>query len=283
VHGIAGSASSLLATAANATCLQTVTKTIADFVTSADIKRIIGTGTVSITVDGGTTWVDVTGNLSTSTWYRAQTTKNTANPRIGFRLASSGDKIAVDYSNVEAGTVATSRILTTTVAVTRPASAITVPVASVIPASGNDFSLVIDWTPATTAAQIIFAADDGGYNNRLYVYCSGSSISFAKAIGGTTSASIKYAVPDVGKSCRLILRMSSTSGISGVFTGQTIVTNSNTTKLNQLTQCGIGHLPINNTAYANGHISVKTVLSQLSDADMLALADRTKTLAEVVG
>ncbi len=125
--GVANSASSLLATAGNATCLQTVTLGAADRITSADIKRISGTGTVEITIDNGTTWVDITSSLSTTGWYRAEATKNAANPVIGFRIVTDTDKIAVDYTGVEAGTVATSRMPTTTSTVTRAATSFTVP------------------------------------------------------------------------------------------------------------------------------------------------------------
>ena len=120
--GSANGASSLLATAANATCLQAVTLGAADYVMSADIKRLVGTGTVEVTVDGGTTWVDITANLSTAGWYRAEATKNAANPSIGFRIVTDTDKIAVDFSGVEAGTVASSRIPTTTGSVQRNAT-----------------------------------------------------------------------------------------------------------------------------------------------------------------
>lgn len=119
---VANSASSLLATVGNATCLQTVTLGAADYVTSADIKRLVGTGTIEVTIDGGTTWVDVTANISTTEWYRAEATKNAANPSIGFRIVTDTDKIAVDFSGVEAGTVASSRIPTTTGTVTRDAT-----------------------------------------------------------------------------------------------------------------------------------------------------------------
>lgn len=118
--GVANSASSLLATGPNATCLQALTVASASFSGSISIKRLIGTGAVSITLDGGTTWIDVTTSLSASAWYRALKENQTlANPSFGIKLAVSSDKVAVDYAGVEQAVFASSRIPTTSAAVTR--------------------------------------------------------------------------------------------------------------------------------------------------------------------
>jgi hypothetical protein len=118
----ANGASSLLATAANATALQTFTVASAEFVASCDVKRLTGTGTIEFTVDGGVTWVDITSNLSTDQWYRAEATDTLANPEYGFRIVTDTDKIAVDFSGIELGSVASSRIPTTTGSVQRNAT-----------------------------------------------------------------------------------------------------------------------------------------------------------------
>ncbi len=126
--GAANSASSLLATLANATCLQALTQASNQFSGSISIMRLIGTGAVSITLDGGATWVDVTSSLSTLVWYRALKENQTlANPSFGIKLATSGDKVAVDYAGVEQAVFASSRIPTTSAAVTRNADVLTVP------------------------------------------------------------------------------------------------------------------------------------------------------------
>ncbi len=118
--GTANSASSLLATNANATCLQALTQASNPFSGSISIKRLIGTGAVSITLDNGATWTDVTSSLSASSWYRALKENQTlANPTFGVRLTNSADKVAVDYAGVEQFGISSSRISTTTTAVTR--------------------------------------------------------------------------------------------------------------------------------------------------------------------
>ncbi len=52
-------ASSLLATAGNATALQSITLASSARAQSAYIKRLVGTGTINMTMDNGTTWTVV--------------------------------------------------------------------------------------------------------------------------------------------------------------------------------------------------------------------------------
>jgi len=117
LDGVAGSASTFTATAGNATCLQTVTAASAKRTYSVDIKRKTGTGVVEITIDGGTTWTPVT--LSTAFFTRFQVTQTLANPQFGIRLVTSGDAVEVDANQCEVLPFASSRIPTTTAAVTR--------------------------------------------------------------------------------------------------------------------------------------------------------------------
>ncbi len=114
---VINSASSLLATDANATAIQAFTILSAAQTGTFSIKRLIGTGDVDITVDDGATWATVT--INSLTYTRFAVTQTLANPDIGVRLVTSGDKIAIDFQGLEAGAFATSRIATTTLAVTR--------------------------------------------------------------------------------------------------------------------------------------------------------------------
>ena len=95
IDGYSNVASSILATAANATIIQTITLASSSRITSAFVKRLIGTGTVEMTQNGGTNWTPVT---VTADWTRVSLAAATVvNPAVGFRLAVSGDKIAVDF------------------------------------------------------------------------------------------------------------------------------------------------------------------------------------------
>ncbi len=117
--GAANSASSLLATAANGTVLQTLVLADTDYAYSVSIKRITGTGNIEVTDDNEGTWTDIKANLSTTAWYRHTITRSQANPVCGIRIVTDTEKIAVDYNQLEAGKVGSSRILTTTGAATR--------------------------------------------------------------------------------------------------------------------------------------------------------------------
>ena len=130
LDGIANTATTLTATAADAIILQPITLASAARCASAYVKRRTGTGTVSFTQDGGSTWTDITAQINSSTWSRVQITSTLANPSVGFKISTSGDAIDVDCVQNEAGAVATSPILTTTAVVTRNAESLTYQTAS---------------------------------------------------------------------------------------------------------------------------------------------------------
>lgn len=121
--GVASAASKLTATAGNATCLQSITLASSARYQSAYVKRITGTGVVEMTMDN-VTWTPVT---VTASWTRVTIpTQTLANPTVGFRIVTSGDEIAVDFVQNEDGSYPTSRIATTTAAVTRAADNLSV-------------------------------------------------------------------------------------------------------------------------------------------------------------
>ena len=132
----ANGASTCTASAANGTVLQTITKAAATNSTSFHIKRRTGTGGVDVTIDNGVTWTSITSGLSSSVWKRVvpypaagcvggncivalAMLGTAANPVIGIRLQTSGDAVDVDFVQNEAGTGATSPILTAGTAVAR--------------------------------------------------------------------------------------------------------------------------------------------------------------------
>ena len=125
LDGIANTATTLTAAAADAIILQPISLASAARCASAYVKRKTGTGTISFTQDGGSTWTDITSQINSSTWSRVQITSTLANPSVGFKISTSGDAIDVDCVQNEAGAAATSPIVTTTAVVTRNAESLT--------------------------------------------------------------------------------------------------------------------------------------------------------------
>lgn len=122
--GVANSASSLLATAANATCLQAITLASSARFQAARVKRLVGSGIVNMTMDGGTSWIVIT---PTTDWTRVTIpTQTLVDPNVGFRLVTLDDKIAVDFVQNENGTFQSS-VIATTAAVTRSADSFSLP------------------------------------------------------------------------------------------------------------------------------------------------------------
>lgn len=125
IDGVASSASKITSSAGNGTCLQSITAGSTQRIQEAWVKRITGSGTVNMTMDNGATWTVIT---VTANWTKVTIPSQTlANPIVGFRLVTSGDAIAVDYVQNEAGAFESNPIPTTTAAVTRAADSHTVP------------------------------------------------------------------------------------------------------------------------------------------------------------
>ncbi|RWF70084.1 MAG: hypothetical protein EOQ34_19880 [Mesorhizobium sp.] len=111
IDGAANAASSLLATAANATALQTIVLASSTQLYQVCIKRLIGTGPILMTIDG-TNFTDITAQITGGANYAIafMTLAAVTNPVIGFKIATSGDKIAVDCNMTFAPPVATQLV-----------------------------------------------------------------------------------------------------------------------------------------------------------------------------
>ena len=193
IDGAANAASLLTATAANATCLQAITLTSSARFQSAFIKRSAGAGAISMTMDGGATWVPVTVNTTSFTRVSIPT-QTLANPSVGFKLAVLGDAIVVDYVQNEDSTFATPPILTTTAAVARSAVTIT--------ATGTNFSSWFNPTegtivagfalasPASPALSNLVRIDDGTDTNRLMLRCASSQVLLQSITSNTLDCSL---------------------------------------------------------------------------------------------
>ena len=112
----ANQASSITATADNATIIQGVTNTSTAFSASACVKRLNGTGKLYMTIDN-VTWTEVP---VTDTYARVSIPSQTlANPYLGFKIEKAGDSFAVDLCQLENGAFISDPIVTTTAIVKR--------------------------------------------------------------------------------------------------------------------------------------------------------------------
>jgi len=98
MRGEANGACKLVATAGNATVIgAAITAASDDQTTRWFIKRDTGTGVVEITVDGGSTWQDVTTEVDSTAGFNEcmESLAATANPATGIRVVTSGDAVHV--------------------------------------------------------------------------------------------------------------------------------------------------------------------------------------------
>lgn len=108
IDGVALSASRLTATGANGTALFTLTAAASSRTYSCFIKRVTGSGSVQITQNNGGAWTTV--SLPLAGFNLVQLNASQLNAVFGIRLVTSGDAIAVDCNQFEAGTFATTPI-----------------------------------------------------------------------------------------------------------------------------------------------------------------------------
>ncbi len=167
--GVASGATTITATAASGTVLQSLSHASQSRVFSAYIRRVSGTGAIQLTTNGGTNWTTVTiSSLYTQVACAAQTV---ASGTIGIRLAVSGDVIEVDFTQGEVGPVATSPIPTTTGSVTRNADVITLSGAVSGCIGQTEGTLYAEFEYKTnTAERRLIALSDNTTTNRVFVW-----------------------------------------------------------------------------------------------------------------
>ncbi len=132
IDGVANSATTVTGGVTAATNIVTQAITLASQADtfSCFVKRITGTGAVSLTLDN-VTYTDISSKINASTYTQVQITQTVLNPTIGIKVTANGDSVAVDMCQMEPGGFASSPIPTTTVAVTRNADVL------LYPTSGN--------------------------------------------------------------------------------------------------------------------------------------------------
>ncbi len=195
IEGSVNGASSLTATSNAGTVLQSITSVSSVRYFSPFVKRITGSGTIEVTLDNGSTWTNITSNLSTTDWYRVTTYETLANPTVGFRLGTSGDSIAVDMAGLE-NTVWTSPIPTFGLSVTRARDDT---FASTTPASA--FTFYYDYIPvvatSTSKTRIALEGAVGTLDLTRIRQTSAGLLSMFANDNNVTQASFTFAAGDV--------------------------------------------------------------------------------------
>ncbi|MDA8123532.1 MAG: hypothetical protein M0Z38_13335 [Deltaproteobacteria bacterium] len=103
-NGKTGLAQTLTASASNGTCLQALIDVSRARYGSIYLKRKTGSGTIQITLDGGSTWTTV---AVTGDWTRLGAGQTLANPSFGVRFVTSGDAVYAWGAQVADGSSAT--------------------------------------------------------------------------------------------------------------------------------------------------------------------------------
>lgn len=188
LDNVANSASRLTAAANDATLLQLLTAATGTRTTSAWIKRISGSGTVSLTRNGGTNWTDITASLVAGTWVPVALTSDVgANPTVGLKMGTSGDVIDVDCFQDENGSWRTSFIFTTTAAVTRNADVLSYTSAFNVAQGAMACSLN---TKSDFNSSDIFAVTGDSSSARLLYFLGSLAKTMARAYDGVNVASV---------------------------------------------------------------------------------------------
>jgi hypothetical protein len=170
VDGVDGAASTITATANNATISQSIAAPSSAYTFSFYLRRRFGRGPVKVSLDGGGTLMSV--NAGDVRWKRVLVTGSVADPTILIQLGSSGDAIDVDFCQLEALPFQTSPILTTTAAVTRAADVCTIAVASdwYDTVSGTLAAEFMPWGVGLSVNPALVCFDDGTANNSIQLY-----------------------------------------------------------------------------------------------------------------
>lgn len=269
--GTANAASSLTATAGNATCLQAITLASSARFQSVLVKRITGSGTIQMTMDNGTTWTAIT---VTSSWTRVSIpTQTLANPTVGFRIVTNGDAIAVDLVQNENTSVSPSSVMPTT-------SATFARIADDAKIAGTNFSSFYNqsqgtWIIEYEAADVsgstryLFNVSDGTNNNRLIGYVS-TQTRLSVTTGGSAGTALASTTPTADTTQKAVFAYSA-SGLALVAGSGSVQSNADLAATN-MDRVNIG-AAVSVTTHLGAKIkSLRYYNRRLSNSKMQALA-----------
>lgn len=186
IDGVVNSASTLTATGAAATILQTLVAAGTSRTYSCFMRRKTGTGTILI--QQGVTTLDVTALINVTTYTLVQLNANVLNSAFGILINTSGDEIEVDCNQFEAGASATTPIVA---GGTRNADRLSYTDASLYNSTAG--ALYAKYSPINniTGAVIVELSDNSSANRNLIFRASGGGSQMTNLVssGGGTVAS----------------------------------------------------------------------------------------------
>jgi hypothetical protein len=276
IDGVASSASRITASAANGTCLQTNTSGSQGRIQTAYVKRLVGSGAVDMTMDGGTTWTAI---AVTGSWTRVSIPAQTVgNPSSGFRIQTSGDSIAVDYVQNEATNVLnsfSSPIATTTASVTRAvdqASMTGTNFSSWFNASAGTFYCEADHTRSAAFGNTPFYASDNAASNRIDTLIGGSAtlVQHEVVAAGLTQANLNLSGSVTPGTPFKTASAYAVNDVAACLNGGTVGTDTTVTLPTGIDRIFIGWN--SGSAVLNGHMKRLTYFStRRSNADLQAM------------
>lgn len=209
IDGVANSASTLTATSDGATYLQTITAAASSRSFAIYVKRISGTGAIAVTQNG----VDYTDVTVTSSWTRCSSlVASILNATPGIRIATSGDVIAVDYGQFEAGSFVSSPIATTTASVARSVDVCQLTSLSTKPwfnaTEGTIFAYIKRGVETTGIFSTIFNLGDTTSNERMLINglnSTSSNVAIDITDGGVSQFAVTTAVAGVNVASKTAL------------------------------------------------------------------------------
>lgn len=273
VDGAATAASSILATAGNATVLQSITSGSASRITGAYVKRLVGTGEIDITQDNGATWTPIVPTASYT--FLTLPAATVTNPVIGFRIVTNGDKIAVDFVSQRVAAFIFDVIPTTTVSVTQNADTFIFPTTGWLSLAGGAWaasgSAVLNVSTQTAMATNNAGTFGAGNGSVARVNSSGNNVSYQFAgngtaasltTGGSSASSYKFAgIYDIPSTLQRVVDANGTSAENSTldFTG----VNANRLQIGALNSGGSQQEYANVKSIAYWNVSASVINAQL--------------------